>query len=178
MDVSAGSLRFHTLGAVKLEIAPSTVSFYGTNSGTPLAQFNSTMVNLGAPTRVLGNNNWGVSGGEGDFRVGNDSYRFKIGVANNGGGAGDVWMRAHGGIERINLKAPGGIRMLSNEAETSGVSLPAGGTAWAVISDRNVKKDFNAVDSVQILEKLAAMPITQWHYNWEKADTTPHIGPM
>jgi hypothetical protein len=30
----------------------------------------------------------------------------QIGVANGGGGAGDVWMRAHGGIERVNLKGP------------------------------------------------------------------------
>jgi Chaperone of endosialidase len=135
-------------------------------------------LHVNGTARIEGANNWGVSGGEGDFRVGNDSYRFKIGVANGGGGAGDVWMRAHGGIERINVKAPGGTRFLSNEAETSGVSLAAGGTAWAVISDRNVKKDFAAVDSVQILEKLAAMPITQWHYQWEASDITPHIGPM
>jgi hypothetical protein len=31
---------------------------------------------------------------------------------------------------------------------------------------------------VDILEKLAALPITQWHYQWEEADVTPHIGPM
>jgi len=47
-----------------------------------------------------------------------------------------------------------------------------------VISDRNVKKDFAPVDSVGILEKLAAMPVTQWHYQWEDAGVTPHIGPM
>jgi hypothetical protein len=133
---------------------------------------------VGTTARVNGNNNWGVTGGEGDFRVGNNSYRFKIGVANDGGGAGDVWMRAHGGIERVNLKAPGGTRILSNEAESAGVSLAAGGTSWGVISDRNVKKDFAAVDSVQILEKLAALPITQWHYQWEESAATPHIGPM
>ena len=35
-----------------------------------------------------------------------------------------------------------------------------------------------AVDSLSILEKLAALPITQWHYNWEEKSVTPHIGPM
>jgi hypothetical protein len=25
---------------------------------------------------------------------------------------------------------------------------------------------------------LAALPVTQWHYQWEEAGVTPHIGPM
>jgi hypothetical protein len=78
----------------------------------------------------------------------------------------------------VTMRASGGYRLFSNSGSTAGVSLAANGTAWAVISDRNVKKDFSAVDSVQILEKLAAMPITQWHYKWETSDVTPHIGPM
>jgi hypothetical protein len=128
--------------------------------------------------RILGVNNWDVTGTEGDFRVGNDSMRFKIGVATNGGGAGDVWMRAHGGTGRIFMKTPGGTTIYSNEGQTAGVSLAAGGTAWAVVSDRNAKKDFAPIDSREILEKLAAIPITQWHYKWEEESVTPHIGPM
>ena len=62
--------------------------------------------------------------------------------------------------------------------ERFGISLAPGGTSWAVISDRNAKKDFAAINAIDILEKLSAMPITQWHYNWETAQTTPHIGPM
>jgi hypothetical protein len=123
-------------------------------------------------------NNWNVTTTEGDFRIGTDTHRLKIGVALDGGGAGNVWMRVQGGAERLFIKTPGGTTFYSNEAQTSGVSLAPNATAWAVISDRSVKKDFRAVDSVQILEKLAAMPITRWHYNWEAADETPHIGPM
>ena len=78
----------------------------------------------------------------------------------------------------VTFRASGGYRLFSNPAMTSGVSLAPGATAWAVISDRNAKKDLAPVDSVGILEKQAAMPVTQWHYNWESADTTPHIGPM
>jgi trimeric autotransporter adhesin len=61
---------------------------------------------------------------------------------------------------------------------SSGAQLAAGATAWSVMSDRNVKKDFAAVHPVEILDKLATLPITQWHYQWESADATPHIGPM
>ncbi len=78
----------------------------------------------------------------------------------------------------VTMRAAGGYRLFSNAATNAGVSLAAGGTAWAVISDRNVKKDFAPVDGIDILKKLAAIPITRWHYKWEQSDTTPHIGPM
>lgn len=78
----------------------------------------------------------------------------------------------------VTMRAAGGYRFFSNSGATAGVSLAPGATAWAVISDRNVKKDFAPVDSRMILEKLAALPITSWRYQWEKQDVTPHIGPM
>ena len=78
----------------------------------------------------------------------------------------------------VTMRAAGGYRFFSNAGMTAGASLAANGTSWAVISDRHVKKDFAPVDSVGILEKLAAMPVTQWHYQWEDAAVTPHIGPM
>lgn len=40
------------------------------------------------------------------------------------------------------------------------------------------KKDVRPVDCQAVLDKLAAMPISQWHYQWEESDTTPHLGPM
>ncbi|HMP96125.1 MAG TPA: tail fiber domain-containing protein, partial [Kiritimatiellia bacterium] len=61
---------------------------------------------------------------------------------------------------------------------SAGVSLAAGGTSWGVISDQHVKKDIEPVDSVDILEKLVAIPISRWRYEWETAEATPHIGPM
>ncbi|MCF7674058.1 MAG: tail fiber domain-containing protein [Akkermansiaceae bacterium] len=44
-------------------------------------------------------------------------------------------------------------------------------------SDRNLKKNFAAVDPGEILEQLAALPIQQWAYRAE-ADTVSHVGPM
>ncbi len=51
--------------------------------------------------------NWNVLSGEGDFRVGDANYRFKIGVANSGGGAGDVRLTAQGGTNRLFLGGGG-----------------------------------------------------------------------
>ena len=43
-------------------------------------------------------------------------------------------------------------------------------------SDRNVKAGFGAVDANTILERVAALAITRWHYTNDAL--TPHIGPM
>jgi hypothetical protein len=183
-SVPAGSLTGTILDArlsANVALLNAGQTFAGVNRfnnsvGIGIAPQSTLHVN--GTARIQGADNWDVNNTEGDFRVGNDTQRFKIGVATGGGGAGDVWMRAQGGTARVFLKPPGGTYIYSNEGQTAGVSLAGNGTAWAVISDRNAKRDFAPGDSVAILDKLAALPITQWHYNWETPDVTPHIGPM
>lgn len=46
---------------------------------------------------------WNPTDTEGDVKVGDATYRLKIGVATGGGGAGDVRIRAHGGTNRLML---------------------------------------------------------------------------
>jgi hypothetical protein len=60
----------------------------------------------------------------------------------------------------------------------SGAKLAAGATSWTTISDRNAKKNFQTVDTVAVLDKLAAIPIQQWNYKWEKDTDVPNLGPM
>lgn len=43
-------------------------------------------------------------------------------------------------------------------------------------SDRAAKENFTAVDSQELLEKVAALPITRWNFKGDAA--TQHIGPM
>jgi hypothetical protein len=85
---------------------------------------------------------------------------------------------ASAAADSVTMRASGGYRLFSNSGATAGVTLAPGGTAWGVISDRNAKKDIAPVDNRAVLEKLATLPITQWHYRWEDQDETPHIGPM
>jgi hypothetical protein len=59
----------------------------------------------------------------------------------------------------------------------AGVQLGPGANAWSVQSDRAAKQDFQPVDARQILERLAAMPITTWSYN-SQDPSIRHIGPM
>lgn len=83
----------------------------------------------------------------------------------------------------FSVRATGGVRLVSainagTGAPTAGVSLAAGATAWGVVSDRDWKKNFRSVDSQDILDRLAAMPLGQWNYQWEEDAATPHLGPM
>ena len=84
---------------------------------------------------------------------------------------------ASGAANSVTMRGSGGFRFFTGTG-AAGAQLAAGATAWSVLSDRNLKKDFAAVDNLSILEKLAALPITQWHYQWEGKNLTPHIGPM
>jgi hypothetical protein len=144
----------------------------GINKTNPAAT-----LDVNGTSRIQGANNWDVNNTEGDFRVGNDLYRFKIGVANGGGGSGDVWMRAHGGTARLFVKTPGGTTFYSNEGQTSGVSLAAGGGSWANLSDRNAKENFTAIDAQEILQRVASLSLTSWNYKSQEKNIR-HIGPM
>lgn len=79
---------------------------------------------------------------------------------------------------QFTFRASGGYQFFSNGALTAGVSLASNATAWSVISDRAAKKDFTEVNSRDVLEELAAIPIQRWHYKWESADSTLNIGPV
>jgi hypothetical protein len=78
----------------------------------------------------------------------------------------------------ITIRASGGYRLFSNTNSTAGVFLAPGGTSWSSMSDRDAKKNFAPVDSEALLQKLATVPVQQWHYEWESDNAVPHIGPL
>jgi len=47
-----------------------------------------------------------------------------------------------------------------------------------VISDRNRKGDFLAVDGEDMLRRVAGLPVSTWRYRDEVDRSTLHIGPM
>jgi hypothetical protein len=73
----------------------------------PLSVDTKLGIGLGAnaadTTLHLAGGNWNTSTSEGDLKVGDGTYRFKVGVATGGGGAGDVRLRAQGGTNRLML---------------------------------------------------------------------------
>ena len=67
----------------------------------------------------------------------------------------------------------------SHLLEVGNAASPAycDGTTWVNGSDRNSKEDFAAISPRAVLEKVSALPITEWKYKIE-ADGTEHLGPM
>lgn len=89
------------------------------------------------------------------FRSASDFSWFKGGVHNNAQnnpGGGTELMRLYG---NGNLQVSGGFGMLS---------------------DRNAKQFFKPVDSRDVLEKVAALPVSTWNY--KNDPETRHVGPM
>ena len=71
----------------------------------------------------------------------------------------------------------GGYRFFSNSALSAGVTLAAGGGAWAGISDRRLKENFRTINNEDLLQKVASLLITNWNYKSQPASQR-HIGPM
>ncbi len=79
---------------------------------------------------------------------------------------------------QFTVRAAGGTRLFTNATMTTGVQLSAGGSSWAVISDRNRKENFAGVDGEDVLLRLRSVPVTTWQYRDEEDRSTRHIGPM
>jgi hypothetical protein len=77
-------------------------------------------------------------------------------------------------------RAVGGVYFLTagnSNATYTGATLLAGATAWTVFSDSTGKDNIQPIDSVEVLRKVAAMPIATW--NWKSQDASiRHMGPM
>ena len=135
---------------------------------------------------VAGSNNWDLSNTEGDFRIGNSSYRIKMGIALAGGGAGAASIRSAGGIERLNLGA-GNATLLTLNGASGRVGIGTEGpseklevignvraTAFITSSDARLKKQIAPLrESLPLLLKLNG-----YNYYWkdESIDSTRQIG--
>jgi hypothetical protein len=120
----------------------------------------------------------------GQFNDANGTCSFAAGntaTANNDGSF--VWSDGTGtltqddGVNQFVVRAGGGFFFYTGTGAT-GAHLDTGATSWTALSDRNAKKDIEPEDCQAVLNKLALVPISHWHYNWEAETNTPHIGPM
>jgi hypothetical protein len=77
-----------------------------------------------SPTNKLhvSGGNWDLTNAaNGDFKIGDDTYNFRIGVATGGGGAGDIRMFARGGTNRFIWGTNGTDKMALNSAGDLGI---------------------------------------------------------
>ena len=123
---------------------------------------------------VVGGGSQNIASGQDSFAAGNQAH-----ATNN---AAFVW--SDGSVvttsitnHSVTMRATNGFRFFTGTG-AGGAQLLPNATAWTVLSDRNSKKDFAPVDTIAVLNKLATIPVEQWHYQWESETDTPNIGPM
>lgn len=95
-----------------------------------------------------------------------------------------VWT---GGDEQLVIRADGGV-YITNQSEqapyqptrlintSTGAYLDDTGQ-WRDACDRNLKENFTDIDGGELLERVAALPVTMWNYKRE-SDDVKHIGPV
>ena len=88
--------------------------------------------------------------------------------ARNNSAASPLFINAGGGNVSIGTTtANARLRVLNATCD---------GTTWNNASDRNLKAGFEPVDARRVLEQVAALPLTSWHYT--NAPDARHLGPM
>jgi|GEM_PF-1399323 len=75
------------------------------------------------------------------------------------------------------VRARGGVYFYTNGQLLSGSYIPAGGSGFTNVSDRNKKANFSSVDVDDVLKKVAALPIQTWNYKTQ-SPSIRHMGPM
>ena len=84
-----------------------------------------------------------------------------------------AWSSSSGGsTSSLTVEAATGVDPILH---SSGAKLTVGGV-WTNASDENLKENFQPVDGEEILDKVDALPITEWNYKTE-SDDVRHIGP-
>ncbi len=78
---------------------------------------------------------------------------------------------------RFVFRVTNGFYIWTTANHTAGVLLPTGGNAWSPISDRAAKENYETVDTRDVLDRLAAIPIQTWNYK-SQDPAIRHIGPV
>jgi hypothetical protein len=171
-----------TANTIQLSCYNSVIS--GGSGNTIVFDCPNSTIDGGSTNRIGVDNdvtNAFVAGGSGNDADGNDAFAAgqNASALNKnsfvwGDGSAATASTAN---DSVTMRASGGYRFFTG-AGTGGAALLAGQTSWSVLSDRNAKKNFQPVDTVAVLDKLATIPMQQWNYKWEKDTDVPNIGPM
>ena len=104
------------------------------------------------------------SDGSPGWEILNDNFGFDIAETNVVSGRLHI---APGGNVGIGTQSPSAKFEVAGEAKA---------TVFTPTSDRNAKQDFTPVDSLDVLAKVVALPITEWQY--KTLENSRHMGPV
>ncbi len=163
-----------------LSTTASGVQSVALGQGTRAAAFNATA--LGFSTQALGNQS--IAGGQNAIARGVGSVALNNAETTVAATASFAWGDystvtpiVADTAGQFKVRATGGVRFVTNAADTAGVVLFGGNSAWSSISDRNMKRDFRDLHGEDVLARLARMPVTEWSYKAQDASIR-HMGPM
>lgn len=124
-----------------------------------------------------------VGGGDTELSLESDDNHRRWTLQANGGGSGVATGGAFSIIDRsLNLAR---LAITQNGNVGIGTISPATKldvagevtmTACNITSDRNAKEQFTPVDALEVLDKVAHLPISEWQYKTQ--DDARHMGPM
>jgi len=75
------------------------------------------------------------------------------------------------------VRATGGTVFYTDADLTTGVELLPGAGSWSILSDRNRKKNIEAINAQNYLNRLDNIDVYSWSYKSQDSSVT-HIGPM
>ncbi len=155
----AGGVSYSITGTSELLSVPYALSAGNSKwsaNGNDISNTNSGNVGIGtarpAAKLDIAGGNWDLTNTEGDFRVGDSLYRLKIGVAVDGGGAGDAGIMQYGQAGGYNVLSLGaqGHKILYVNGTTQRVGI---GTD-APSSSLDVHGSFSLLDGSQGTGKI------------------------
>ncbi|VGO14376.1 hypothetical protein PDESU_02937 [Pontiella desulfatans] len=193
------ALYYATIGGGIGNVAAGTCSFIGGGSAN-VASNDYTTVGGGVWNEAT--RNAAVVGGGWDNQATNSFATVPGGTGNAAGGicsfaAGNYAKALHEGSfvwadyqsvpfystanNEFAARTTGGVRFITavdgTGTPTLTVYLPAGGLAWSWTSDRNLKENFRPIDPVEILQKVADLPVSEWNVVSQDPGIR-HVGPM
>jgi hypothetical protein len=155
-------------------------------SGTGYGVYGQSSANIGVYGYSEGSYGVYALGYEGDALYASSTYGRGMTVhsvnalgiyASSDSGYG-IWGQSHGQYGVIGEDSGGGIGVYG-----SSVSGYAGyfagkvaATSYLTVSDRNAKTDLTPIDGAAVLERVSALPITEWSFKEDRS--ARHMGPM
>ena len=79
-------------------------------------------------------------------------------------------------VNTFSVLATNGARFVTSSNGSTAAYLPGGSGSWISVSNKNLKENYQEVDTVQVLEKVASMPLETWNYKAQDASIR-HMGP-
>jgi hypothetical protein len=79
---------------------------------------------------------------------------------------------------QMTMRFAGGYRLFTNSVCTTGVTLAAGGSSWATVSDSTLKTNFERADGECFLSNLSKLKLGSWNYKGQEPRQFRHYGPM